>query len=48
MTGDLPRIGFLGAGKIATALAKGWLAAGLTIPDRIFAADPSPPARQDF
>src|SRR4029077_14410079 len=24
-----PRIGFLGAGKMATALARGWLAAGL-------------------
>ena len=30
MAGEsLPRVGFLGAGKMATALARGWLTAGL-------------------
>jgi pyrroline-5-carboxylate reductase len=46
--GDVPRIGFLGAGRMATALARGWLAAGLTSPDRVMASDPIPEARQDF
>ncbi len=48
MPGDTPRIGFLGAGKMATALAKGWLAAGLAAPDRLLASDPLPPARDAF
>jgi pyrroline-5-carboxylate reductase len=45
---DIPRIGFLGAGKMATSLARGWLAAGLTSPDRVMASDPAPEARQCF
>jgi pyrroline-5-carboxylate reductase len=45
---DLPRIGFLGAGKMATALARGWLTAGLARPDRLLASDPLPLARQSF
>jgi pyrroline-5-carboxylate reductase len=40
-----PRIGFLGAGKMATALARGWLAAGLTTPERLLASDALPQAR---
>lgn len=44
----LPRIGFLGAGKMATALARGWLAAGLTTPDRLLASDPMQLARDVF
>src|SRR5262249_36645871 len=48
MSGETPRIGFLGAGKMATALARGWLAAGLTTADRVLASDPSPQARQAF
>ena len=48
MSFDTPRIGFLGAGKMATALARGWLAAGLTHTDRILASDPSPQARESF
>jgi pyrroline-5-carboxylate reductase len=40
-----PRIGFLGAGKMATALARGWLAAGLATPERLLASDPLPQAR---
>ena len=41
---QVPRIGFLGAGKMATALARGWLKAGLTRPDRVMASDPLPEA----
>ncbi len=43
-----PRIGFLGAGKMATALAAGWLKAGLTTPERIRASDPIAAARTVF
>src|SRR5438445_13341880 len=46
--GEVPRIGFLGAGKMATALARGWLTAGLTRSDRLVASDPLPEARQAF
>src|SRR5207237_5587183 len=42
------RIGFLGAGKMATALSKGWLTAGLTTPERVCASDPLPAARDSF
>jgi pyrroline-5-carboxylate reductase len=42
------RIGFLGAGKMASALAKGWLSAGLTSADRLCASDPLPAARDSF
>jgi pyrroline-5-carboxylate reductase len=45
---SLPPLGFLGAGKMATALAKGWLSAGLTGPDRVLASDPLPQARDAF
>jgi pyrroline-5-carboxylate reductase len=43
-----PRVGFLGAGKMATALARGWLSAGLVTADRVLASDPLPEARQAF
>jgi len=43
-----PRIGFIGAGQMATALARGWLAAGLVTPDRLAASDPVAAARQRF
>ena len=36
------RIGFLGAGKMATALARGWLAAGLPTADRLPGQRPGP------
>ncbi len=36
----VPRVGFLGAGKMATALARGWLAAGLVTTERVLASDP--------
>jgi pyrroline-5-carboxylate reductase len=42
------RIGFLGAGRMATALARGWLAAGLVTAERVVASDPFPQARQAF
>jgi pyrroline-5-carboxylate reductase len=48
MDGPIPTIGFLGAGQMATALARGWLSAGLTSPDRVRSSDPVPHARQSF
>jgi pyrroline-5-carboxylate reductase len=47
-TRDDLRIGFLGAGKMATALAKGWMAAGLLSPSGCRASDPVVAARQAF
>lgn len=41
-------IGFLGAGQMATALARGWAAAGLLDPARSLASDPVPAAREKF
>jgi pyrroline-5-carboxylate reductase len=41
-------IGFLGAGRMATALARGWLDAGLALRQRCQASDPLPAARQAF
>jgi pyrroline-5-carboxylate reductase len=43
-----PAIGFLGAGKMASALAKGWLNAGLVAAERLSASDPLPAARAAF
>ena len=43
-----PRVGFLGAGRMASALARGWIAAGLTTAERILASDPMPTAREAF
>jgi pyrroline-5-carboxylate reductase len=40
------KIGFLGAGRMATALARGFLQAGLTSPDQIIASDPYDGARE--
>lgn len=42
------RIGFLGAGRMATALAKGWLHAGRVSPSTCQAADPLAAAREAF
>lgn len=42
------RIGFLGAGKMATALAQGWIHAGLTSPGQLCASDRIPAARDQF
>ncbi|MGE3807769.1 MAG: pyrroline-5-carboxylate reductase [Gemmataceae bacterium] len=41
-------IGFLGAGKMATALAKGWIEAGLLAPEQARGSDPVPAARAAF
>ena len=41
-------IGFLGAGKMATALAKGFLQAGLATPEQLFASDVVPAALDAF
>jgi pyrroline-5-carboxylate reductase len=46
--GVVPRIGFLGAGQMATALARGWLAAGLVTRDQVLAGDPLPQAGDAF
>ncbi|MFL5330901.1 MAG: pyrroline-5-carboxylate reductase [Gemmataceae bacterium] len=48
MAAEVPRFGFLGAGKMATALAKGWIGAGLAYRDRCVASDPSEDARAIF
>jgi pyrroline-5-carboxylate reductase len=42
------RVGFLGAGRMASALARGWIAAGLTTAERVLASDPSAEAREAF
>ncbi len=42
------RIGLIGAGQMATALAQGWIQAGLLAPEAILASDPLPEARQRF
>jgi pyrroline-5-carboxylate reductase len=42
------RVGFIGAGKMATALARGLCQAGFTTPDRIMASDVSSAARENF
>lgn len=42
------KIGFLGAGKMATALAKGFLHAKLVKANQLFAADPYATAREHF
>jgi pyrroline-5-carboxylate reductase len=43
-----PRVGFVGAGKMASALAKGLCAAGFTSADRIVASDVSDESRALF
>jgi pyrroline-5-carboxylate reductase len=42
------KIGFLGAGKMATALAQGFVNAEIVFPREIIAADPLAPARKHF
>jgi pyrroline-5-carboxylate reductase len=48
MSDAATRIGFLGTGKMATALAKGWLKAGLVAAEHICGSDPSAEARAAF
>ncbi len=45
---NIPPIGFLGAGQMATALAKGFVDAGLVDPKRVLAADVYDMARRNF
>ena len=42
------KIGFLGAGKMATALARGFMHAGLVTPDSLIGSDPYDAARVAF
>lgn len=42
------KIGFIGAGRMATALARGCVQAGLVDAEQVLAADPSDAARQAF
>ena len=42
------KIGFLGAGKMATALARGFVRAEIAFPKEISASDPHPAARKNF
>jgi len=41
-------IGFLGTGKMATALAKGFIRAGLVTPKQVFGSDPASASRVTF
>ena len=45
---DQKRVGFIGAGKMATALARGLCQAGFTTPQRIVASDVYAAARESF
>jgi pyrroline-5-carboxylate reductase len=47
-TNERIRVGFLGAGRMATALAKGLVAAGFTGADAILASDPLAVGRDSF
>jgi len=48
MSLEQPRIGFIGAGRMATALAKGWLSAGLISAHNCRASDPVLDIRNAF
>lgn len=48
MVNVVTKIGFIGAGQMATALAKGFVAAGSVLPDAIVACDVIPAAGQRF
>lgn len=41
-------LGFIGTGRMATALAKGWVKAGLCAPEWVIASDPVAAAREAF
>ncbi|HVX15222.1 MAG TPA: pyrroline-5-carboxylate reductase [Pirellulales bacterium] len=42
------RFGFIGAGRMATALAAGFVDRGLAMPNQLIASDPSPAAAEQF
>jgi len=48
MTVIRQKTGFIGAGQMAQALARGFVAAGLLKPEQIYAADPSQPTLDTF
>lgn len=48
MTDSAVRIGFIGAGQMATALARGFIAAGVATPERVIACDVSLDAGRRF
>lgn len=48
MADDGTRIGFLGAGRMATALARAWTQSGRILAHNILASDPLPVARDAF
>jgi pyrroline-5-carboxylate reductase len=48
MATDATRFGFIGAGKMATALAQGWISAGLISHEHCVASDPMPASREQF
>ena len=47
MSSDL-KIGFIGAGKMASALAKGFVRAGVVSAEKVIASDPQSAARTGF
>jgi pyrroline-5-carboxylate reductase len=48
MPNDGTRIGFLGAGRMATALARAWTRSGRVLAEHALASDPLPAARDAF
>ena len=48
VSGDKIRVGFLGAGRMAAALAKGLVSADFAAADSLIASDPLPAARDAF
>ena len=45
---ETPIIGFIGAGKMAAALARGFVDSGLVAPENLIASDPVPAGRKAF
>ncbi|MDP6307279.1 MAG: NAD(P)-binding domain-containing protein, partial [Verrucomicrobiota bacterium] len=45
---ETPTIGFIGAGRMAAALAKGFVNAGLVSTEELIASDPVPAGREAF
>ncbi|HIL73511.1 MAG TPA: pyrroline-5-carboxylate reductase, partial [Verrucomicrobia bacterium] len=45
---ETPTIGFIGAGRMAAALAKGFVNAGLVSTEELIASDPAPAGREAF
>jgi len=45
---ETPIIGFIGAGKMAAALARGFVDSGLVAPENLIASDPVPTGRKAF